>query len=307
MTTDTNMANRDAGSAAQGLAAMWVAVIVFSVADGIGKWAGGEGFAATQIVFFRYLFGLVPMALVIWWNGVEAIRTKRYGAHILRGVLMSAALALFFWGLAYVPLADGIAVAFTAPLFITALSVPVLGERVGLPRWSAVVVGFLGMLVIVRPGSESFQPAMLIIVASAFVFALGITYTRRLARTETVAGMFTWTTLVSLAVFAPLAAMSWVTPHGNHLTGFAILGLIGGAAHYLVGIAYRNAPAAVVAPQEYMALIWGAIIGWMVWGDVPSAWTWVGAAIVAGAGGFIAMREARAERRRKVQAGQVSA
>jgi drug/metabolite transporter (DMT)-like permease len=131
MTSDTNMASRDAGSVAQGLAAMWVAVIVFSVADAIGKWGGGEGFAATQIVFFRYLFGLVPMALVIWWNGADAIRTRRYGAHMLRGVLMSAALALFFWGLAYVPLADGIAVAFTAPLFITALSVPVLGERVG--------------------------------------------------------------------------------------------------------------------------------------------------------------------------------
>ena len=286
---------------------MWVAVVLFSVADAIGKWGGGEGFTAVQIVFFRYLFGLIPLVLVLWWNGWRAVRTARPLAHTLRAVLMSAALALFFWGLKFVPLADAIAVAFTAPLFITALSVPVLGEQVGLPRWTAVLVGFAGMLVIVRPGTASFQPEMLIIVASAFVFACGITYTRRLARTETVAGMFTWTTVVSLAVFGPLAALNWQAPQADHLAGFAALGLMGGAAHYLVGIAYRNAPAAVVAPQEYVALIWGAIIGWMVWGDVPSVWTWAGAAIVAGAGGYIALREAGLERKRKHDERQVSA
>jgi drug/metabolite transporter (DMT)-like permease len=290
----------------QGLAAMWTAVVLFSLADAIGKWGGGEGFAAPQIVFFRYLFGLLPLALVLWWNGWQAVRTRRPVAHAVRAVLMSSALALFFWGLKYVPLADAIAVAFTAPLFITALSVPMLGERVGVPRWLAVVVGFAGMLVIVRPGTDSFQPEMMVIVLSAFVFALGITYTRRLTRTETVAGMFTWTTVVSLAVFGPLAVLNWQVPEPNHLGGFAVLGLLGGGAHYLVAIAYRNAPAAVVAPQEYMALIWGAIIGWLVWGDVPSGWTWAGAAIVAAAGGYIALREAHLERRRKAVPAQAT-
>ncbi|MEE4236261.1 MAG: DMT family transporter [Anderseniella sp.] len=307
MSGETNITNRDAGSVAQGLAAMWVAVVSFSVADAIGKWGGGEGFAAVQIVFFRYLFGLIPLALVLWWSGLEAVRTKRPWAHALRGLLLSAALALFFWGLKYVPLADGIAVAFTAPLFITALSVPVLGERVGPARWAAVLVGFAGMLVIVQPGTDTFRPEMGIIVASALVFALGITYTRRLSRTETVAGMFTWTTVVSLVVFGPLALLTWKTPDVQHLGAFAALGLIGGAAHYLVGIAYRNAPAAVVAPQEYAALVWGALIGWFMWGDVPSAATWAGAAIVAAAGGFIAVREQRAERRRKAAVAEAAA
>jgi drug/metabolite transporter (DMT)-like permease len=307
MSGETNITNRDAGSVAQGLAAMWVAVVSFSVADAIGKWGGGEGFAAVQIVFFRYLFGLIPLALVLWWSGLEAVRTNRPWAHALRGLLLSAALALFFWGLKYVPLADGIAVAFTAPLFITALSVPVLGERVGPARWAAVLVGFAGMLVIVQPGTDTFRPEMGIIVASALVFALGITYTRRLSRTETVAGMFTWTTVVSLVVFGPLALLTWKTPDVQHLGAFAALGLIGGAAHYLVGIAYRNAPAAVVAPQEYAALVWGALIGWFMWGDVPSAATWAGAAIVAAAGGFIAVREQRAERRRKAAVAEAAA
>jgi drug/metabolite transporter (DMT)-like permease len=307
MSGETNIKNRDAGSVAQGLAAMWVAVVSFSVADAIGKWGGGEGFAAVQIVFFRYLFGLIPLALVLWWSGLEAVRTKRPWAHALRGLLLSAALALFFWGLKYVPLADGIAVAFTAPLFITALSVPVLAERVGPARWAAVLVGFAGMLVIVQPGTDTFRPEMGIIVASALVFALGITYTRRLSRTETVAGMFTWTTVVSLVVFGPLALLTWKTPDVQHLGAFAALGLIGGAAHYLVGIAYRNAPAAVVAPQEYAALVWGALIGWFMWGDVPSAATWAGAAIVAAAGGFIAVREQRAERRRKAAVAEAAA
>ncbi|MEM9471543.1 MAG: DMT family transporter [Pseudomonadota bacterium] len=292
---------RDAGSVAQGLLAMWVAVASFSIADAIAKWHGEEGFAAVQIVFFRYFFGLIPVAIALYVAGLNQVRTNRPVAHVFRGVLMSSALALFFWGLKYVPLAEAIAVAFTAPLFITALSVPVLGERVGPARWLAVLVGFAGMLVIVRPGAEAFRPEMLILVAGTAVFALGITYTRRLARTETVTTMFTWTTVVALAVFAPLAWWTWKLPEADHLAGFVVIGLIGGLAHYLVIVAYRNAPAAVVAPQEYMALVWGAIIGWIIWSEVPSAWTWLGAAIVAGAGGFIALRESRAAARGQVQ------
>ncbi len=293
---------RDAGSVTQGLVAMWVAVASFSIADAIAKWHGEEGFAAVQIVFFRYFFGLIPVAIALYVAGLHQVRTARPVAHVFRGVLMSAALALFFWGLKYVPLAEAIAVAFTAPLFITALSVPVLGERVGPARWLAVIVGFAGMLVIVRPGAAAFKPEMLILVAGTAVFALGITYTRRLARTETVTTMFTWTTMVAMAVFGPLAWWAWKLPEADHLAGFAVLGLIGGMAHYLVIVAYRNAPAAVIAPQEYMALVWGAVIGWIIWSELPSAWTWLGAAIVAGAGGFIALRESRAAARGRLQA-----
>ena len=300
---DANTINsRDAGSVAQGLVAMWVAVASFSIADAIAKWHGQQGFAAVQIVFFRYFFGLIPVAIALYVAGFHQVRTNRPAAHVFRGVLMSVALALFFWGLNYVPLAEAIAVAFTAPLFITALSVPVLGERVGMARWLAVIVGFAGMLVIVRPGADTFKPEMLILVAGTAVFALGITYTRRLARTETVTTMFTWTTIVAIAVFAPLAWWTWKLPQADHLAGFVVLGLIGGMGHYLVIVAYRNAPAAVIAPQEYMALVWGAIIGWIIWSEVPSAWTWLGAAIVAGAGGFIALRETRAAARKQVQA-----
>jgi drug/metabolite transporter (DMT)-like permease len=295
------ISSRDAGSVAQGLLAMWVAVASFSIADAIAKWHGTEGFASVEIVFFRYLFGIVPVAIALWAAGLHQVRTQRPVAHIFRGALMSVALALFFWGLSVVPLAQAISVAFTAPLFITALSVPVLGEKVGMARWAAVIVGFIGMLVIIRPGADSFKPEMLIIVASAAVFALGITYTRRLARTETVTTMFTWTTVVAMLLFAPLAWWNWKAPEADHLGGFAVLGLIGGAAHYLVIIAYRNAPVAVIAPQEYMALVWGAILGWVIWSEVPSGWTWAGAAIVAGAGGFIALRETRAAARRQVK------
>ncbi len=300
---DANTINsRDAGSVTQGLVAMWVAVASFSIADAIAKWHGQEGFAAVQIVFFRYFFGLIPVVIALYVAGFHQVRTNRPVAHVFRGVLMSVALALFFWGLNYVPLAEAIAVAFTAPLFITALSVPVLGERVGMARWLAVIVGFAGMLVIVRPGADTFKPEMLILVAGTAVFALGITYTRRLARTETVTTMFTWTTIVAIAVFAPLAWWTWKLPQADHLAGFAMLGLIGSMGHYLVIVAYRNAPAAVIAPQEYMALVWGAIIGWIIWSEVPSGWTWLGAAIVAGAGGFIALRETRAAARNRIQA-----
>ncbi len=291
----------------RGVLYLCAGLFIFAFQDVIIKLLS-DHYPVHQLVFARGLIALPIIFMIVHYeSGLGTLATRRPGMHALRSFIGFGAFFFYYLALPAMPLTAVVAIWFTSPLFITALSVPVLGERVGPARWLAVLVGFGGMLVIVQPGSDTFKPEMGIIVASAFVFALGITYTRRLSRTETVAGMFTWTTVVSLAVFGPLALLSWKMPEPVHLGAFAALGLIGGAAHYLVGIAYRNAPAAVVAPQEYVALVWGALIGWFMWGDVPSAATWAGAAIVAAAGGFIAVRESRAERRRKASAVEAAA
>ncbi|NNE22096.1 MAG: DMT family transporter [Rhizobiales bacterium] len=285
-------------SVARGIAAICGAVLLFSVADAFGKWFGMAGYHTTQIVFFRYLFGLLAVWVVVWHDGVPALRTKRPLAHVVRGVMMFCALSLFFRGLRDVPLAEGIAVAFTAPLFATAMSGPVLGEKVGMQRWAAVLAGFAGMLVMLRPGSAAFRFDALFIIASAFCFASVVLYTRRLSRTETNASMFTYSTITAGLCTVPFLTVTWIEPQGAHLWMFVMLGLVGGSASFLMIIAYRNAPAAVNAPFDYTALIWTTIVGWLVWRETPDGMVLLGALIVVAAGMFITYRETTKGRRK---------
>lgn len=291
-TTTTDSHN----SVTRGIAAIVCGVFLFSIADAFGKWFGMAGYHSTQIVFFRYLFGLLPVSLVVWHAGLGALRTRRPLVHVARGVLMFTALSLFFRGLRDVPLAEGIAVAFTAPLFVTALSAPVLGERVGGQRWAAVLAGFCGMLVMLRPGTGAFQPDMLFIIASAFCFAAVMVFTRRFSRTETNAAMYAYSTITAGLCTLPFLGFTWVPPQPGHLWLFVALGMIGGAASFLMIVAYRNAPAAVNAPFDYTALLWSAMWGWIVWAQSPDPMVWLGAAVVVGAGLFITYRETRTAR-----------
>lgn len=278
-------------SVTRGIIAIVCGVFLFSIADAFGKWFGMAGYHTTQIVFFRYLFGLLPVSLVVWHAGVSALKTRRPILHVIRGVLMFTALTLFFRGLRDVPLAEGIAVAFTAPLFVTALSAPVLGERVGPQRWTAVLLGFCGMLIMLRPGTGAFRPDSLFIIASAFCFASVMVFTRRFSRTETNAAMYAYSTTVAGLCTVPFLSFTWITPQPGHMWLFVILGMVGGTASFLMIVAYRNAPAAVNAPFDYTALLWSALWGWIVWQQAPGPMVWLGAALVVAAGLFITYRE----------------
>ncbi len=284
---------------ARGASSLLLATLMFAITDAAAKWLGGEGYHASQIVFFRYLFGLIPMGIAIWYAGGVSLRTSKPVAHLVRAVLMCLTLLLFFWGLRYVKLGDAIAVAFTAPLFITALSMPILGERVGPHRWAAVAVGFLGMLVILRPGFGSFQLEMLLIVASAFLFAFAVLFTRRLTSTETNTSIFTYTTIIAGVIMTPFAVATWQPPNGFSMAIFLSIGLIGGTAHFLVIVAYRHLPAAVNATLEYAALIWAIILGFLLWNEIPDRWVLIGAGIVVAAGIYITHRETRASVKRR--------
>ncbi len=276
-----------------GIACSLVAVLFFATSDGVAKWLGQLGYGAGEIVFLRYVFGLLPVLVMLRRSGLGALRTRRPGLHLLRALLIGSALMLFFSGLKVLPLAEAIGIAFTAPLFITALAGPVLGEKVGPRRWAAVLVGFLGALIILRPGTAAFQPTALLIVGSALCFSCAMLLTRRMAPSETNVAMFTYSTLGAGITALPLALWDWRAPALAHLWGFVFLGIVGGTAAFLVIKAYRHAPAAVVAPFDYTALIWGALIGWFLWQEEPSVAVWIGAGVVAAAGVYITHRETR--------------
>lgn len=280
----------------RGIAAMLGAITFFAGADAIAKWGGEHGYNAFQIVFLRYVFGLIPMGIALYLSGWRVLITRNLSGHFVRAVLMCASITLFFWGLRYMPLAEAFVIGFTAPLFITAMSWPILGERVGPHRWAAVAAGFVGVLIVLKPGTEAMKPEALLIVASSFTYSLGALLTRKVARTEHSTAIFTYTTLVALAITAPVAFLTWKPLDEVALGAFAVLGIVGGLAHLLVIIAYYNAPAAVNAPLEYASLVWAALLGWVIWGEKVAPTTWLGAAIIIGAGLYIVWRETRGMR-----------
>lgn len=276
-----------------GIASIAVAVFFFSVADATAKWLG-QSYAPVQIVFLRYLFGLIPVALLVWHGGgLSLLRTRRPLMHGLRALVLFAALLMLFTGLRRLPLAEAISVAFTAPLFVTALSGPLLGEPVRARQWAAVLVGFLGALVVIRPGTGAFQVEALFILASALCFALSALITRRMSRTESSVSLLAYTTLGAGLASLPIVPFVWQPPAPVDLWLFLAIGLVGGTAAFFVIQAYSNAPPAIVAPFDYTALIWAALFGWLVWQERPAPPVWLGAAIIAASGLYITHREAR--------------
>ena len=240
----------------------------------------------------KVIFGLLPVAVFVWrGGGPRALETRKPAAHFLRAILVFAALFAFFSGLRRMPLAEAIAFAFTAPLFVTALSVPVLGEPVGRRRWAAVLVGFAGALVMVQPGTAGFRLEALWILASALCFALAMLLTRRMARSETNVAMLAYSTLGAGLLGLPLMPFVWQTPAGGDIWLFVLIGLVGGTAAYFVIVAYRHAPAALVAPFEYTSLVWGAVLGWVLWREQPEPMVWLGAAVIMLSGLYITRRE----------------
>ena len=290
------MASTAAGHGADrvglGIASIIAAIFFFSMMDGVAKWLG-QSYTPIQIAFFRNLFGLLPVALIIWQGGgLGALRTRHPWAHVLRAVLIWLALVTFFAGISIMPLAEAVAIAFAAPLFVTALSQPIAGEPVGPRRWAAVLVGFLGVLIIVRPGAATFRPEALLVLLSALCFAVAMLVTRRMVRSETNAALLFYTTIGGLLANGVLLPLFWSAPPAGDLGLFVLLGLIGGVGSFLMVVAYRHAPAAVIAPFDYSALLWSTLIGWLVWRDVPETAVWLGAAVVVASGLYIIQREA---------------
>ena len=252
-------------------------------------------YAVGQVLFLSGLAALAVIVPAMWRGGLLAgIRTKRPLGNLLRvafGVVGQVLLAL---ALKRLPLADTTAIMFSAPLFVTALSAPLLGERVGWRRWGAVIVGFIGVLLITRPGIGALDPAMLLAVAAAFVFSLMIIATRWLSRTEQRLSLVLYIIAGYTLYGAVLAPFQWVAPPAADLGLFAALGLFFALGYYVEVKGLSLAPVAVITPFMYTTLFWAVVIGWFAWGEWPAANVWAGAAVIIASGLYILFREIRA-------------
>lgn len=277
-----------------------------SILTAIVKWLGAD-YPVGQILFFRFLFALPPILYFLRRaGGLAALRTHRPLDHALRSTFGVCGIGLFFFAVTEIPLAEATAIFYAAPIFVTALSVPLLAEAVGPRRWTAVLLGFVGVFVITDPGHAVLGLGILAAVASALFSALVSIWLRRLSRSEATATIALYYNSTGTLVSGLLVLLfGWRTPDLLDLGVLVSLGLIGGFAQYLMTASFRYAEASMLTPFEYLALIFAAAIGFLVWQEVPPWTTLLGAAVIVASGLFVIYREARlAARGRKPTIGQ---
>jgi drug/metabolite transporter (DMT)-like permease len=273
----------------RGILLFVAATIFFSTSDTMAKVLSAH-LPAVEIAWIRYIVFVFLASMLVRRSGL-GVRVRKPAWHVMRGLGLVGSAIFFMLSLRSLPLAEAATIGFASPLLITALSVPFLGEVVGRRRWAAVVIGMLGVLVVVRPGSEAFQPAALFGFASSLSWAVATILTRKMAG-QPAAAMLLWSAVTGLIVLTALLPLVYVTPYLWEV-GFAlILGVVASTGQYLMVFAYRYAPASLLAPFAYGQLLWAVIGGWLVFRTLPDVFTLVGGGIIA-ASGFIAARSER--------------
>lgn len=286
----------------RGIAFALAGIFIFSSQDAIAKWLAAD-YPVMEIIFFRALFALVPAAVFMFASGgFQTLRTQRLRIHLIRSFMLTGALACYYLAIRTIPLADAVAIVFAAPLFMTALSVPILGERVGPRRWAAVMIGFLGVIVVAHPGSELFGTAAILVVISSAFYAGAMIATRGLTRTDTSAAILIYHYLVSIAVAGAILPFQWVTPTPGDAVAFVTIGLMGGVGAFCAVQGFRYAAVSVIAPFDYTMLLWATLYGWLLWSDLPGPAVLAGVAIIVASNLYILHRETRAGKREKSNA-----
>jgi drug/metabolite transporter (DMT)-like permease len=276
----------------RGILLMCAGVSLFPFMNAAVKLLGAH-YPANEIVWARFTGHLIVMLLIFLPQyGWRLFATRRPAAQIGRGVLMLVGNALFVIAIAHVPLATASAIGFTAPLIVTALAGPLLREHVGIRRWSAVLIGFAGALVVIRPGSGFDDPMLLLLLLGSAMNALYLIATRWVGHYDDAATSIVFSALIGSLIMSLVLPFAFVMPRDPFdVAMLCSLGLIGAAGHYLVIRAFHCGPAAVIAPLSYVELISTVTLGYLIFDNFPDQWTWIGAVIIIASGLYIALRE----------------
>ena len=279
--------------ALRGIAAMALAAAILTVHD-TGTKILLETYSVGQIVAVRQIFSLTVLAVIIQLtSGWVAVRVVNRVAIATRSALFVVTTVLIVASLGVLPIATVLAIVFASPLTVAVLSVPLLGERVGPRRWAAIIVGFVGVLVILRPASPEFNFWLLLPVAAALASGTRDICTRWAGRTDGTMAILFWSNAATVVCGLATLPFVWVAMPFAHYALLFVLALLNTAAHFLMIYALRAGDAALVSPFRYTALVWAVLLGFVVWGDIPDQWTIVGSSIVVISGIYLALREAR--------------
>jgi len=277
-----------------------VAAFLFALMSVLVRWLGVR-YPIGQVVFFRSAFAILPVVVIYAWRRelMAAIRIGRPIGHLGRGLTAVCAMFSNFSALARLPVVDATAISFVSPLITVALSAIFLKERVRIYRWSAVIVGFVGVLVMLSPHLEIGRTASdavavvgaMLGLVGAFFGACSSVQTRSLARSETTSSIVLYFSLICAIAGLCTLPFGWLMPTWAELTALIAIGIFGGLAHIFLTESYRLAEASLVAPFDYTSMLWALGLGYLVFGELPNALVFVGAAIIAGAGLFVIWRE----------------
>jgi drug/metabolite transporter (DMT)-like permease len=281
-----------AGNRLIGIGLVSSTYVLFTLLDGSAKWLVGA-LPVIVVVWLRFALHVVLAgALLLPFRGLALVRTNHLRWHALRALMFVGMTGINFWALQYLQLAVTSSIYFVVPILIALLAAPLLGEKLDAGRWAAILAGFGGVLVIIQPWSAAFHPAMIASIANAVLYALFNLMTRRLAAYDSPETIQFLPAVGATVILAPFALLHWQSPAGwLEWSVLCLLGACGGFGHYLLALAHRYAPATVLAPFLYQQVIYMALFGYLVFGDVPAPAVWIGAGVVIACGLYLFSRE----------------
>jgi drug/metabolite transporter (DMT)-like permease len=275
----------------RGIFFMVISTVVFAGVNAIVKWEVAK-YPVGEVAFYRALFALVAVSvLILPRTGIAVFRTRRYVAHIQRGISQFGSMICMFFAFSMLSLGSAVAISFAAPLFTTLLSIVVLKERVGVHRWSALVVGFLGVVIVTEPGRNAIQPGALFALANAVLISSVAIAIRRMSVTESTETLTLYQMIVITICTLFLLPFGFRAPAWLDAGALAVAGIGNGVAQYWWTRALTLAPPSAVVPFNYLSLVWATFLGLAIWGDVPTPHLLVGAVVVVASGLYILWRE----------------
>ena len=275
-----------------GIGLMLAAMAVLPFLDAIAKYLGQQGVPVLQIVWARLFFGaFLTMPFALKLEGPRGLIPNMPLVHAARASFLVAATGFFFAALHWQSIADSLAIFFVQPLIVTLLSPLVLGERVGIRRWVAVLIGFIGTLIIIRPGFQQLTPGVPLALGSGTCLAIYLLMTRRIAGSAPAMVTTFYTSLCGAIIMSAIVLFVWQTPTATQWGLFILLSAIANGGHFLIIRAYDHAEASLLAPLAYSEIIMATVLGWYLFGDFPDVWTFVGVAILIACAIYISWRE----------------
>ena len=275
----------------RGIALILASTVFLGFSDITAKYLSAT-LPSIEIAWIRFMvFASIMIPGMLPWSPLYALPSDRIGLQVFRGLALVGSSLFFISGLRYLPIAEASATGFVSPLFVTALSIFFLGERVGVRRWMATAVGLVGVLIILRPGTGAFHPAALFSIVSALTWACTLITTRMMSGKEAAITIMTWSSITGLGLLTALVPLVWVTPSWHDILFGIFIGVASTAGQWIVVLAFRYADASVLAPFSYTQLLWVSILGFIIFGEIPDIWTVVGAAFIVASGLYTAHRE----------------
>ncbi|ABE39447.1 DMT family transporter [Rhodopseudomonas palustris] len=284
------LTQRHADHPLRGIALIVASTVFLACSDTLAKYLG-RTLPPIEIGWIRFLVFLLIMLPVALASSESPLRSVRPKLQVLRALALVASSVLFITGLRFLPIAEASATSFVAPLFVTALSIVLLGEAIGIRRWVATLVGLIGVLIVIRPGSSTFNPAVILPILSALCWAITLILTRMISGADRAVVTMTFSALVGFLALSAMVPFVWVTPSWTDIAIGVGVGLASTIGQWIVVLAFRYADASALAPFSYSQLLWVTILGYAVFSEIPDAWTFVGAVVIICSGVYIAHRE----------------